>query len=420
MEQQLLLFYLAGVPLLGLIAQWLAWRVRIPSILLLLAFGIALGQFIKPDDLLAKLTGSDPSTGPKLLFPIVSLSVAVILFEGGLTLRLSELREAGRGVLRLVTVGALLSWGMAAVAAWWLLDFDPKVASLLGAILIVTGPTVVGPILRQIRAKRRVGSIIKWEGIVIDPVGAVLAVIVFEVVFADAGAGVGHALILLVKTIVIGAGLGVATAGLLVAVMRRYWLPDFLHGVAVLAIALAVFTISNWMQHESGLVTVTVLGILLANQRKIPVRHVVEFKEHLGVFLISCLFIVLGSRLDLRDLGALGWGGAGFVAAMILLVRPVSVFVAMLGDQTQFKERIFLAFLAPRGIVAAAVSSVFALKLGASITMNGDSADMLAQAERLVPVTFLVIVSTVACYGLLAGRLARMLGLADPDPQGIL
>jgi len=310
---------------------------------------------------------------------------------------------------------------MVAVAAWWLLGLDLTVAALLGAVLVVTGPTVVGPILRQIRPKRRVGSIIKWEGIVIDPIGAVLAVLVFEVVFAEAGqAGVGHALWLLAKTIAIGAGVGAATAWLIVEVMRRYWLPDYLHGVAVLAAALAAFTISNWMQHESGLVTVTVLGILLANQRRVSIRHVVEFKEHLGVFLISCLFIVLGSRLDPRELWNLGWSGTAFVAAIILLVRPASVFLAMLGDSTRFHERAFLAFLAPRGIVAAAVSSVFALQLSVSIALRGDSPELLGQVERLVPVTFLVIVSTVACYGLLAGPLARWLGLADPNPQGIL
>ena len=275
--------------------------------------------------------------------------------------------------------------------------------------------------LRQIRPKRRVGSIIKWEGIVIDPVGAVLAVLVFEVVFVEAGqAGLSHALLLLAKTAAIGAGLGAAAAWLLVIVMHRFWLPDFLHGVAVLTVALATFTVSNMMQHEAGLVTVTVLGILLANRRKAAVRHVVEFKEHLGVFLISGLFIVLGSRVDPRELWGLGWGGAAFIAALVLLVRPLSVFLSMLGDKTQFKERLFLAFLAPRGIVAAAVSSVFALQLGMSVPIRENPAGLMVQAERLVPVTFLVIISTVACYGLLAGPLARRLGLADPHPQGIL
>lgn len=421
MDEQLLIFYLAGVPLLGMLAQWLAWRLRVPSILLLLALGILLGQFIELDGLLARLADSDESLGRKLLFPVVALSVAVILFEGGLTLRFHELKEAGRGVLRLVTIGALVSWLLTALAAWWLLGFHPRLAALLGAILVVTGPTVVAPMLRQIRPQRRLGSMIKWEGIVIDPIGVVLAVLVFEVVFAgDGHAGLGHAVMLLTRTVAIGGILGAATAWLLVVVLRRYWLPDYLHGVAFLTVALAVFAISNWLQHESGLVTVTVLGVLLANQKRISIRHVVEFKEHLGVFLISCLFIVLGSRLNLRDLFDLGWGGAAFIAAMILVVRPASVMLAMLGDKTRFRERVLLAFLAPRGIVAAAVSSIFALEVGASFAGGGESTELLLQAERLVPVTFLVIVSTVAIYGLLAGPLARWLGLADSNPQGVL
>lgn len=421
MDEQLLIFYLAGVPLLGMLAQWLAWRLRVPSILLLLAFGILLGQFIELDGLLARLADSDESLGRKLLFPVVALSVAVILFEGGLTLRFHELKEAGRGVLRLVTIGALVSWLLTALAAWWLLGFHPQLAALLGAVLVVTGPTVVAPILRQVRPERRVGSIIKWEGIVIDPIGAVLAVLVYEVVFAGGGHhGAGHAVMILMRTVAIGGILGAATAWLLVAVLRRYWLPDYLHGVAFLTVALAVFTISNWLQHESGLVTVTVLGVLLANQKQISIRHVVEFKEHLGVFLISCLFIVLGSRLDLADLFDLGWGGVAFIAAMILVVRPLSVILAMLGDKTRWTERVLLAFLAPRGIVAAAVSSVFALEVGTFLAGGGESTQLLMQTERLVPVTFLVIVCTVAVYGLLAGPLARGLGLADPNPQGVL
>lgn len=421
MEQRLLVYYLAGVPLLGMIAQWLASRMRVPSILLLLGFGIALGQFLKPDDVLAYLAGGDASVGPKLLFPVVTLSVAIILFEGGLTLRFRELRESGPGVLRLVTVGAAVSWLLSGLAAWWLLGFEPAVAALLGAILVVTGPTVVGPMLRQIRPKRRVGSIVKWEGIVIDPIGAVLAVLVFEIVFSAGGElHAGEALLSLGRTALAGLLLGGVTSWLMVALMRRYWLPDELHGLAFLSVTLAVFAISNWMQPESGLVTVTVLGIMLANQRKVVIRHVVEFKEHLGVLLISCLFIVLGSRLELSEIWELGWGGFGFVAAMILVVRPASVMLSLLGDQTTWRERLFLSFIAPRGIVAAAVSSVFALRLGAYTVAGADSTELWLQAERLIPVTFLVIVSTVTFYGLLAGPLARWLGLADSNPQGVL
>ena len=424
MEDPYLLYYLAGVPLLGIAAQWLAWRLRIPSILLLLGFGVVLGLFVRPDALIIELLNvegadaADEVVGPRLLLPIVSLSVAVILFEGGLSLRLSELKQAGGVVLRLVTIGAAVSWIASALAAWKIAGLDLRLAALLGAVLVVTGPTVVAPLLRQIRPTRRVGSILKWEGIVIDPIGAVLAVLVFEQVFAAGGEHFSllSMLMLLGKTALIGVGFGVVVAGCLVAMVKRYWIPDFLHGVVFLTTALAAFAVSNWLQEESGLVTVTVLGILLANQKQVPIGHVVEFKEHLGVLLISCLFIVLGSRLDPARIVDLGMGGFLFLVVLIVVVRPLSVLLATLGAAVNWREKLFLAFLAPRGIVAAAVVSVFSLKVAA---YSSDAA-LAAQATALVPMTFLVIVGTVAVYGLSAGPLARWLNLADPNPQGVL
>ena len=398
-----LILYLAGVPVLGIFAQWLAWRLRIPSILLLLGIGVALGTLVKPDEV-----GFDA----QLLFPIVSLSVAVILFEGGMTLHFGELKQAaGNTVLRLCTIGAVVSWVLTGVAACYLLHLDYRIAALIGAVLVVTGPTVVAPMLRQIQPTKRISSIVKWEGIVIDPIGAVAAVLVFEVTFAHE-----HALLLLVKAIAIGVALGLVSAMLLVQCVRRYWIPDYLHGVVFLATGVGVFVLSNLLQSESGLVTVTILGIALANQKNAPMHHVLEFKEHLRVLLISCLFIVLGSRVDPMDIFNLGWRGLLFLVVMILVVRPASVFVATLATKLSWQERTFLAFLAPRGIVAAAVASVFALELAA----HASEAELVSQIESLVPVTFLVIVGTVFFYGLFSAPLARKLGVAEPNPQGIL
>ncbi|MEO8496224.1 MAG: cation:proton antiporter [Planctomycetota bacterium] len=417
-------YYLAGVPLLGIAAQWLAWRLRLPSILLLLGIGVALGSFVKPDEMLAHLAEVDANTSPlgsRLLFPVVSLSVAVILFEGGLTLRFHELKHAGSGVLRLVTIGALASWLLTTIAAVLLLHLDLRVAALVGAILVVTGPTVVAPMLRQIQPSRRIASAVKWEGIVIDPIGAVLAVLVFEFVFAAAADATFAAIgAMLLKTVAIGGLIGLATAAFLVQSVKRYWVPDFLHGVGFLTVTMGVFAFSNLLQEESGLVTVTVLGIALANQKSVSIHHVLEFKEHLSVLLISCLFIVLGSRVDLHDVWNLGFGGAAFLAAMIVVVRPASVFLATIRSTLTYPERMFLGFLAPRGIVAAAVSSVFALKLAAWSGVGVGSDAFARQADALVPITFLVIVGTVFVYGLLAAPLARLLNLADPNPQGIL
>ncbi|MEZ6134541.1 MAG: cation:proton antiporter [Pirellulaceae bacterium] len=411
-------FFLVLVPLLGIIAQWLAWRLQVPSILLLLGFGLCLGLWISPDKMFGHLAGVDESIGPKLLFPIVSLSVAVILFEGGLTLRWRQLGDGSTVVMRLILVASILTWVATAVLAKYLLGFSWQLAWLLGAILMVTGPTVVGPLLRQIRPNRRVSSILQWEGILIDPVGAVAAVLVFEVISQPAEATfLGLAKIVLI-TLAVGIVLGCLAAALLVGALRNYLVPDFLHGVFFLVSALTVFFVSNMIQEESGLVTVTVLGICLANQNYVSVEHVLEFKEHLRVLLISCLFIVLGSRLQLSALTEIGWLGVPFVLLLVFVVRPLSVYLANLGNSWNIKEQFFVGLVAPRGIVAASVASVFGLKL-ASLSAE-TPAEIFAKANLLAPVTFLVILGTVTLCGLGAGPLARQLKLADANPQGIL
>ena len=425
-----------------MLAQLIAWWIRVPSILLLLGFGVLLGFWMNPDTMLQELSvesaqqevtddaelpgiGTGPGIGPKIVFPLVSLAVAVILFEGGLSLQFHELKDAvGGAIVRLCTVGVAVSWVLGSLLAWWLLGIHWKLAVLLGAVLVVTGPTVVAPLLRHIRPNPKIGSVVKWEGIIIDPIGAILAVLVFEQFFHSHMAH-GHEvatsfwtpIVTIFKTAAIGVGFGCAAALVLTQFVKRYWLPDYLHGLAFLASALGVFGLSNWLMHESGLVTVTVMGIYLANQKQISIEHVVEFKENLGVFLISCLFIVLGSRLDLTVLGEVGWRGVLFVLLMILIVRPLSVFAAMWKSGLNREEQIFLAFLAPRGIVAAAVVSVFALRIMADAEPGSQ---LLKDAAVLVPATFMLIVGTVSVYGLGAAPLARRLGLAEANPQGIL
>ena len=336
-----------------MLAQLIAWWVRVPSILLLLGFGVLLGFWMNPDTMLEEMSGDKTlGMGPKLVFPLVSLAVAVILFEGGLSLRFHELKDAvGGAILRLCTIGVAVSWVLGSLLAWWLLGIQLKLAVLLGAVLVVTGPTVVAPLLRHIRPNPKIGSVVKWEGIIIDPIGAILAVLVFEQFFHDHGSHLHEAtsymnpIILILKTAAIGIGFGWGAAFILTQLVKRYWLPDYLHGLSFLASALAVFGLSNWLMHESGLVTVTVMGIYLANQKQISIEHVVEFKENLGVFLISCLFIVLGSRLDLTVLGEVGWRGVLFVVLMILIVRPLSVFAAMWKSGLKREEQIFLGLL---------------------------------------------------------------------------
>lgn len=409
------LLYLAMVPALGVAAQWIAWRANLPGILLLLLFGVVLGQFVKPDTYLAELTGGDKNAGPEMLFPLVSLAVAVIMFEGGLSLKLGELKEAGGAALRLCTIGALVTWLGCTLAANFCLGFAWPVCFLLGAILTVTGPTVIGPLLRQVRPTRRVAATLKWEGIVIDPIGAVLAVLVFEHALLHHGeATIGSAATMLIQTALIGTVLGVAGGMALTVALKRFWLPDNLHGVAALSIGLLLFAISNHFAHESGLITVTVMGMWLTNQHGFEIEHVIEFKENLRTLLIGCLFVILGSRVDLSDVYNVGLPGIGFLAVLILLIRPIAVFVSLLGSKLDYRERTFVAALAPRGIVAAAVSSVFALELERKAVID------LPGADQLATVTFLVIVGTVTVYGLAASPIARWLKLADEKTNGLL
>lgn len=412
--------FLVLVLLLGVAAQWLAWRIKVPSILLLLLFGLGLGYWTTPDAVLNRLAGSDDDFATRILLPLVSLSVAVILFEGGLSLRWGQLAGQANAVMRLIVFSSVITWILTAIISHYLLGLSWGVSWLLGAILMVTGPTVVGPLLRQIRPNRRLTSILQWEGILIDPVGAIAAVLVFEVIGHSQQASVMAMFGMVLQTFLIGLAVGLIVAVFLVLVIRNYWLPDFLDGVFFLVVALVAFAVSNSISEESGLVAVTILGIALANQKLVSVEHVLAFKENLRVLLIGSLFIVLGSRLKLTDLADIGWVGIPFLLLLIFIVRPVSVWIATIGCKLPAKERFFLGAVAPRGIVAASVASVFGLKLATLGTgVDADSVWMM-EAKLLTPITFLVILGTVAFCGLGAGPLARRLGLSDPNPQGIL
>ncbi len=396
---------------LGIAAQWVAWRIGLPSILILLLTGFAAGPWfgiIDPD-----------AIAGDMLMPVVSLSVALILFEGGLNLKFAELKETGSAVWGLVSLGAAVAFGLTTVLAHALLGWDWALATLFGAILVVTGPTVVMPMLRHIQPSRQVANVLKWEGIVIDPIGALLALLVFEVGHAlpDAG-GAMHPVMVFVTGVLKTAGIGVlfGTIGavLIFVPFRKFWIPDYLQNPFVIMVVLSAFTASNALQHESGLFTVTLMGIILANQKRAKIKHIIEFKENLRVLLIGALFIVLAARLDRSQFTDLPWSAAlGLLALLIFVIRPVSVLSSTLRTSLTWKERIFVGFMAPRGIVAASVASIFAIALN-----SGGAAS--AEALQLVPMTFIVIVGTVAFYGLTASPLAKLLGISNSKPQGIL
>lgn len=397
---------------LGVAAQWVARRLGMPSILILLGAGFLVGPVARA------IFPEGPSLSPNellgdLLLPIVSLSVGLILYEGGLTLKFSELKRTGGAVYALVTIGALVTWLVGAAAAHYIVGLETKLALLLGAIIVVSGPTVVGPMLRQLRPTGPTGPILKWEGILIDPIGVLLAVLVFEVLLIHQGGGlISAAIWLAAKTTIIGVVLGLAGGVLLSELLKRYLIPDDLHNPASFMLVLAAYGISDAIAHESGLFAATVMGIYLANQKRVEVEHIVEFKENLRALLLGALFIVLAARLELNDLREIGFSAVVFVGVLILIARPLSVLVSTLfSKKLSWKDRALLAWFMPRGIVAAALSSVFALRLAE----QGHE-----QAAKLLPLVFAVIVMTILVYSLTVPLLARRLGLANPNPQGVV
>jgi NhaP-type Na+/H+ or K+/H+ antiporter len=390
---------LALILVLGISAQWLAWWLKLPSILFLLGLGILLGPIfnvINPDQLFGDL-----------LFPFVSLGVAIVLFEGALTLRFSDIREHGRVVSGLVSWGAILNWGLISLGCWWVIDISPVFACLFGALVVVTGPTVVTPLLRIVRPRPAVSNILTWEGILIDPIGALLVVLVYEFILSNAQ---GHSLLLFGRDILTGLSFGAIGALLMAAALKRFWVPDYLQNVVTLGAVVAVFAMSNHFAEESGLLAVTVMGIWLANTRGIDIHEILSFKESLSILIIAVLFIVLAARLDIAQIIALGWSGVA-VVGVVLLARPIVVWCVCAFSGLNWREKLVISWIAPRGIVAAAVSSLFAIRLG---ELGFGNADIISA------LTFLVIITTVLLQSISARPIARALGVAEESAKGIL
>ncbi|HET6586408.1 MAG TPA: sodium:proton antiporter [Oleiagrimonas sp.] len=384
----------------GFLAQWAAWRVRVPAILFLLLAGIVLGPA-------TGLVDPDRMMGP-LLFPVVSLAVALILFEGSMTLRFSELREVGKSVRGLVSYGALLALLLLAAAAHWIAGVRWELAFLFGALTCVTGPTVIMPLLRTLRPNARIASVLRWEGIMIDPLGALLAVLVYEAIISHQQ---GHSLGVFGLTVVIGAGVGLVVGWMLGFLLRRQLIPEYLQTYGTLIAVLGAFSLSNTFAHESGLLAVTVMGIWLGNMRDVHVDHIMDFKEHLSTLLISMLFVVLAARLHWPlPPGVLMSGIIVFLVAQFV-IRPITVLVATAGGELTWRERALISYVSPRGVVAASVSSLFALRLS-ELGMRG--------ADELVPLVFILIIGTVVLQSVTSRPLARWLKVADPDPNGVM
>lgn len=407
--------YLGAVLVVSVLAQWLAWRIKLPSILVLLVVGFAGGLYVTPDEVL----------GRDALFAGVTLAVGIILFEGALSLRLADMRDLGRPVIRLCTVTVLIAWALITLAAW-LVGLDLQLALLVGAMLVVTGPTVINPILKQLRPARRISSLLRWEGIIVDPIGAILALLVYQVVVVGKREeALSNTLITLGTSIGIAVAIAAALTLIVGGVMRRHLVPDHLQGALFIAVAAVALVGSNVLQPESGLLTVTVLGIALGNRTDLYLEHVKEFYEHLQVIFVGVLFVILAGRVSLQAVVQILPTAMVFVALLVLIVRPASVWLGLLGTNATLRERHLLSGMAPRGIVAAAVASIFALELEREAKQAGGARSealqaLAAEAGSMVPLVFVTIVMSVAIYGLVVGRLAERLGLATTNPHGVV
>ncbi|RFF28982.1 MULTISPECIES: sodium:proton antiporter [unclassified Wenzhouxiangella] len=385
----------------GLASQWLAWQIRLPAIVILIASGLVLGP----------VTGLiDFAMAPEELTELIGLGVAIILFEGGMDLKLGEFRRVGHGVARLTTIGPLLAWLLGALAGHFVAGLTWPVAIVLGAILVVTGPTVILPLLRQARLNKESASLLKWEGIVNDPVGVLLAVLAFQY-FTISGEDWTSVLLGLGKAVAVAALLGGLGGWLTGWFYRRGAVPTHLKPPMLMVLVLAAYWASNQVQHEAGLLTVTIMGLVLGNMKLVerePLRH---FKENLTVVLLSVLFIVIPTQLDASHLQLISMSSVLFVLAILFVVRPLTIALATIGAPMRWQDRLLMAWIAPRGIVAAATASIF----GPALVAAG-----YPEAEILMPLVFLVILVTVVIHGLTLGPLARRLKLAAEEENGLL
>ena len=403
MEQTLVI---ALVGILGIGAQWLAWRTGLPAIVLMLIAGFLAGPVFGIFD-------PEHAFG-ELLEPMVAVGVALILFEGGLSLDFRELRHTGSAVMRLATVGVALGWLLGALAGIYIAGLAPEVAILFGGILVVTGPTVVIPLLRQSSVQSRPASILKWESIVNDPTGALCAVIAYEY-FRKIAEQPGASLFEVVPPLIIAAIL----AGLIgyVAALAIAWafprgaVPEYLKVPVLLTAVVGVFVVSNLIEHEAGLVAVTVMGVALANMNVSSLRSIHPFKENIAVLLVSGIFILLSASLRIEDIQYINWQIALFLLALLFVVRPATILISLLGTNIPWNERLFLGWIAPRGIVLVAISGLFALRLS----------DLgFADGNLLIRLSFAVVVVTIVAHGFTIDIVAKLLKVKGATRPGIL
>ena len=404
------------IAVLGIGAQWIAWRTNLPAIVLMAIAGVLAGP------VLGIFTPADapPGTAPmEALFgefyrPLIAIAVAVILFEGGLQLNFAEIRGLKQGVSRLIFPGALVSWILGTAAAHYVAGLSIETALLFGGVMVVTGPTVIIPLLRQSKLNARPATLLKWEGIVNDPIGALLAVFVFEFVAFGAHHG-DSGPVQIIASIMLGAvlsgafgyGMGIGVAHC----FRRGWAPEFLKPPILFAAVLVCFELANLLQEEAGLLAVTAMGVTIANSKIASLNDLRLFKENITVLLVSGVFIILTANLTIASVQSMDWSVLWFLLVLLFVVRPLTVFISLIGANVSWREKILVGWIAPRGVVAVAVSSFFGVALVDAGFEDG---------ARLSALAFAVVFATVIAHGFTIKPLARALGLASRERPGVL
>lgn len=410
---------LAGIIILGILAQWVAWRLKLPAILPLILIGLLVGPF-------STLYTADGSkiiepiwNGDKGLFPgeslyyFVSLAISIILFEGGLTLKRSEISSIGPVITKLITLGSVTTFFGAALAAYFLFGLSWQLCFLFSALIIVTGPTVITPILRNIPLKKDVSAILKWEGILIDPIGALAAVLVYE--FISVGEGQAYTMTALIefgKILLFGFTFGFTFAHALTFLIKKNFIPHYLLNVVTLSVVLGVFVMSDVFAHESGLLAVVVMGMVMGNTNLPNIKELLYFKESLSILLISILFILLAANINIADLELIyTWKTIVLFLSIVLLIRPLGVFLSSIGSNLKLNEKLFISWVGPRGIVAAGIASLF----GSKLLSKGEPG-----AEYITPLVFMIVLGTVLLNATTARLFAKLIGVFLNKSEGIL
>ena len=411
---------LAGIIILGILAQWVAWRFKIPAILPLILIGLLVGPIA------AEFLSDDGSkyiepiwNGKKGLFPgeglynFVSLAISIILFEGGLTLKKNEINNVGPVITKLITLGSAITFFAAGIIAHYLFELRWDLSFLFAALIIVTGPTVITPILRNIPLKKDLSAVLKWEGILIDPIGALVAVLVFEFISVGGDSGFTKtALMEFGKIVLFGTTFGFTFAHALAFIVNKKLVPHYLLNVVSLSVVLLVFVESEIFAHESGLLAVVVMGMVLGNIKLKNIEELLYFKESLSVLLISILFILLSANIDIQDLElVINWNTLILFLLVVLIIRPIAVFASSFGSTLKFKEKLFISWVGPRGIVAAGIASLF----GGKLVNQG-----VPGAEYITPLVFTIVLGTVLLNATTARIFAKLVGVFLVKSEGIL